>query len=113
MQIKAQMKRAGVGRASMRVCRCPCSATSFGLSAFPIMQQFQNHVVELHKSHIQSLVSTSQIGNSYCRGIDLLSDRFDFVVQHQRVVNLFAMKVAIAHDFCPAKNLGVELEGAI
>src|SRR5215469_11153932 len=54
---------------SMVVRRCPGGAGTRRLGTFTIVKEFQNHVVELYEADVQSLLPSTQVWDSDCRGI--------------------------------------------
>src|SRR5262245_59522560 len=90
------------------VRRGPCCSCTHRFLILAIVQEFQNHVVELDEADVQALLSVTKIGNSVGRRIDFLLVSFDLVIQHQSVLNFFAMEVPVAHHLGAAQHICVE-----
>src|SRR5262245_20163847 len=107
------MERPRVRRTSKAVGGCPGGAAARWLGTVAIVEQLQNHVVELEETDVQSLPPAPQVRHSYCRGADALIESFDLVIQQQCVVDDLAVEVAVSHDFRSPKDLGIERIRAI
>src|SRR5262245_15195826 len=92
----------------MLVRRGPCCSCTHRFLILAIVQEFQNHVVKLDEADVQALLSVTKIGNSVGRRIDFLLVSFDLVIQHQSVLNFFAMEVPVAHHLGAAQHICVE-----
>src|SRR5690349_16967135 len=91
----------------------PAVATAHWLARIAILQQFDDHIVELDEANVQPLRSAPEVGHADGAGINSFLTRENLLIQQERVVDLLTLEIAIAHHLDAAKHLSVELECAI
>ena len=69
--------------------------TTHRLVGVPILQQFDDDVVELNEPHIEPLLTAAEIGDSQGLGAHAQLVREDFLIGEQRVLNTVALEIAV------------------
>ncbi len=111
--MKTDVHHAGESRAHVVEWLSESVGTAHGLLGIAILKQFDHDIVELDETNIQTLRAASQVWKAHRARIDIARSCLDYLVCQQRVVDAFALKIAVAHDLGAAEHRSVELVCAL
>src|SRR5262249_62161835 len=80
---------------------------------YQVSHNHEHDVVYLHEPNSEPLLTSPQVRHADRARIDPSLPSSDLLIGHHRVMDLLAVKIAIAHHLVAAEHLGVEFEGAI